>query len=188
MKKLVLKTVISLDGFMSAPNEAMDWFDPNSDEEWDETLTLAHSSDTVLLGAGMYPGYSQYWRQALAEPNEHSKNEVSYARWADQTRHIVFSRRLKQADWANTEIRRNVLEDVPALKGEPGRNLLVFGGSIFAGTLIELGLVDEYHLMVVPILLGGGKRLFKDESKRRNLKRISAKPFRSGAIMLSYVA
>lgn len=188
MRKLILKTTVSLDGFMEGPNGSMDWFPTDTAEEWEEIFKLTAGVDAVLLGRGMYPGYAEYWRRVLAEPHQHPKNHVAYARWADSTRHIVFSRSMKDADWANTEIRRDVAKEVPALKREGGQNLLVFGGAIFTGTLSDLGLVDDYHLVVQPVALGGGKAVFKDLSKRRRLTRTSVKPLPSGAVWLSYGA
>jgi len=193
MRKLILKTTLSLDGFLEGPNGAMDWFPTDSAEEWEETFKLTARVDAVLLGRGMYSGYAEYWRHVLAEPQKHSKEKVAYARWADGTRHIVFSRSLlspsmKDADGSNTEIRRDLGAEVPALKREAGRDLLVFGGAIFAGALIDHGLVDDYHLVLEPVALGGGKPLFKDLSKRRTLTRTAVKPLPSGAVWLSYKA
>ncbi|HMI89958.1 MAG TPA: dihydrofolate reductase family protein [Polyangiales bacterium] len=182
-----MKTVVSLDGFLEGPNGAMDWFHTGSDE-WQEEFKLYADVDAVLLGRGMYPDYARYWRGVLAEPAKHSQDEVAYARWADKTRHIVFSRELQTADWSNTEIMRDASSDVPKLKREAGKNLIVYGGAIFAGTLIDQGLVDDYHLTVHPVALGGGKPLFNKLSHRRELKRTEAKPLRSGAIWLSYQA
>jgi dihydrofolate reductase len=185
MRKLILKTVISLDGFLEGPNGASDWF-RTGDEEWQELFELTADADTVLLGRGMYPGYAKYWRDVLAEPAKQSKHELQYARWANQTRHIVFSRELKSADWSNTEIMRDATTDVPRLKREAGKNLLVYGGARFAGALIDRGLVDAYHLVVEPVALGGGKPLFNNLTKRCTLKRVAAKPHPSGAVTLSY--
>ena len=187
MRKLILKTAISLDGFLEGPNGAMDWF-TTDDAEWQEEFKLTADVDTVLLGRGMYPGYAQYWRGVLAEPAKNSQQELAYARWADKTRHIVFSRELKSADWSNTEIMRDVARDVPRLKREAGKNLLVYGGARFAGALIDQGLVDEYNLVVEPVALGGGKPLFNNLTKRCALKRMDAKPLPSGAVWLSYRA
>jgi dihydrofolate reductase len=187
MRKLILKTVISLDGFLEGPNGAADWF-RTGEAEWQAVFKLCDDADTVLLGRGMYPGYSQYWRGVLAEPAKQSQHELAYARWADKTRHVVFSRELKSADWSNTEIMRDAATDVPRLKREAGKNLLVYGGARFAGALIDQGLVDDYHLVVEPVALGGGKPLFNNLTKRCALKLIDAKPLPSGAVWLLYRA
>lgn len=113
---------------------------------------------------------------------------MEYARWAENTPHVVFSRELAGADWANTRIMRDAASDVPRLKREAGKNLLAFGGARFAGALIDQGLVDEYHLVVEPVVLGGGKPLFNNPSGRRALKLTGAKPLPSGAVWLSYQA
>ena len=94
---------MSLDGFIEGPKGEMDWF-PFDDggEEWKEEFRLLSAVDTVLLGRVMYPGYSSYWRAVLSEPKNYPKNELRYARWAEKTRHIVFSRTMKNAAWKNT--------------------------------------------------------------------------------------
>lgn len=153
---------------------------------WREEFKLYTDLDTVLLGRGMYPGYAKYWRSVLAEPAKQPQEELAYARWAHKTRHVLFSRDLKSTDWANTEILRDAASDVPRLKREAGKNLIVFGGASFAGSLIDQGLVDEYHLVVKPVALGGGKPLFNNLSKRRELKWTDAKPLPSGTVWLSY--
>jgi dihydrofolate reductase len=173
---------------MEGPNCAMDWFSTDSADEWEEIFKLAPHTEAVLLGRGMYPGYAQYWRQVLAEPDKHPQQHVAYAHWADKTRHIVFSRSLTNASWANTEIRRDAIEEVPALKLAAHKHLLVFGGAAFASMLIERGLVDEYHLVIEPVALGGGKPLFKALSKRLTLKRTLTRSLSSGAVWLSYEA
>ncbi len=186
MRELILKTDISLDGFLEGPDGAMDWFPKDDPADWKELFRLIADVDSVLLGRVMYPGYADYWRGVLAEPSEHAENEVAYARWADKTRHIVFSRELAGADWSNTEIMRDAARDVPKLKGEAGKKLIVYGGAIFASFLIDQGLVDEYHLVVQPVALGGGKPLFKNLSKRQELERTEIKPLPTGAVWLSY--
>jgi dihydrofolate reductase len=187
MRTLILKTTVSLDGFLEGPNGSMDWFRTDK-EDWQEEFKLYADVDTVLLGRGMYPDYTRFWRSVLAEPAKHSQDEVAYARWADKTRHIVFSRELQSADWSNTEIMRDAVRDVPRLKQEAGKNLIVYGGAIFAGTLIDQGLVDDYHLVLQPVALGGGKPLFKNLSQRRALKRTHANALPSGAVWLAYKA
>ena len=186
MRKLILKTTISLDGFLEGPDGAMDWFPTDDPADWEQLSKLTAEVDTVLLGRGMYPGYAQYWRGVLAEPSKHPKNHVAYAQWADKTRHVVFSRSMKDAQWSNTEIMRDAAEQVPMLKGGAGKHLLVYGGAIFAGALIDRGFVDEYHLVVQPVALGGGKPLFKDLSRRHTLKRTAVNPLASGGVWLSY--
>ena len=185
MRKLILKTAISLDGFLEGPDGAADWFS-SDDALWQEMFKLNADVDTVLLGRGMYAAYADHWRAVLAEPQKHPQNEVTYARWADRTPHIVFSRTLTSVDWPNAHVMRDAASDVPRLKREAGKNLIVYGGSRFAGALIDSGLVDEYHLVLEPVVLGGGKPLFSTSGKRLALQRTAAKPLPSGGLWLSY--
>jgi dihydrofolate reductase len=186
MRKLILKTDVSLDGYMEGPKGSMNWFEAVSGDEWPQLNKLLKSVDTVVMGRGMYVGYSDYWQGVLAAPHKHPQDEVNYARWASRTRHIVFSKRLKKVSWPNMEIKRHVAKDIRALKAKSGKSIIVYGGSKFISTLVDLGLIDEFYLMVVPIALGGGKPLFQNLSRPRNLKRTGAKLFPSGGMWLTY--
>jgi dihydrofolate reductase len=187
MRKLILKVEMSLDGFIEGQKGEMDWFDTDDDESWKELFRLLSSVDTVLLGRVMYPGYSEYWRTVLSEPKKYPKNHLRYARWAEKTRHIIFSHTMKKADWENTEVNGGDLEkEVGKLKRGRGGALITFGGATFASALVDRGLVDEYQLIVSPVILGGGKALFKDVNQRLRLKLTRTKAFRSGAVLLRY--
>lgn len=187
MRKLILSMQMSLDGFIEGPKGEMDWFAHDNAELWGEFFRTIAKVDTVLMGRGMASGYAAYWGAVLAEPGKHSKNEVKYARFAEKTRHIVYSRSMKKADWPNTTVNAGDLEtEVQKLKQSKGGDLAVFGGAIFASALVERGLVDLYRIIVNPVVLGGGKALFKEVSRRRRLKLMRTKAFRSGAVLVRY--
>jgi dihydrofolate reductase len=114
-----------------------------------------------------------------------TKNEITYARWADQTPHVVLSRTLDKVEWKTTRIARDV-EEIRELKQQPGKHMYAVGGATLVGSLMNAGLVDELHLMVNPIVLGGGKALLKDVKERRALKLVRAKPLISGKVSLAY--
>jgi dihydrofolate reductase len=185
MRKLLLKTDVSLDGFREGPKGEMDWFPTESGPEWRELGKLMRRVDTVILGRGMYAGYSGYWQGVLAAPEKHGKDEVTYARWADKTRHIVFSRKIKKVDW-HMEIMRDAVKGVRSLKARAGKDILVYGGSKFAGLLADQGLVDEYYIHVLPVLLGGGKPLFRNIAHRQTLKQVGVKALSSQSVWLTY--
>lgn len=187
MRKLILQTHVSLDGFLEGPKGAMDWFEKDDERDWEEGFRTFAKVDTVLLGRKMYPGYASYWQAVLKEPAKHSKGEVRYARWAERTSHIVFSHTMKRADWSNTTVNHGNLDrEVRALKRRPGRDMIVYGGATFASALVERGLVDEYRIFVQPAVLGGGKALFKDVHRRRRLKLVGTKTLRNRVVLLHY--
>lgn len=140
-----------------------------------------------------YPGYEQYWGAILANPEGilpftgkvATKGEVDYARFAESTPHIVLSATLHKVAWKNTRIVRDV-EQIRQMKQQPGRDMHAVGGATLVGTLMNQGLIDELRLVVSPIILGGGKALFKDVNERHALEFLGAKPLKSGLVRLTY--
>jgi dihydrofolate reductase len=114
-----------------------------------------------------------------------SKNEIAYARLADKTPHIVLSRTLDKVAWKTTRIVREV-EEIRRLKQQPGKDMHVIGGATLVSSLMNLGLIDEVGMIVNPLILGGGKALFKDVKERHALKLVRAKPLKSGKVSLTY--
>lgn len=188
MRKIIAALVVSVDGFIEGPNGELDWVDT-----WEDPFDLLPQIDTCILGRGMYPGYEQYWGAILANPEGilpftgkvASKGEVAYAKFAEKTPHIVLSRTLDKISWKNTRIVRDVGE-IRRLKQQPGKDMHAVGGATLVGTLMNQGLIDELRLVVYPIILGGGKALFKDVKERHALKFLGAKPLESGLIRLTY--
>jgi dihydrofolate reductase len=100
---------------------------------------------------------------------------------------LFIQRYSKKADWQNTEVVKELNKDeILKLKQRPGKNMMIFGSGIIVGQLAELGLIDEYQLMVNPVILGKGKPLFKDIKDRINLKLVKTKTFNSGIVLLQY--
>lgn len=141
----------------------------------------------------MYPGYEQYWLAVLANPDGvlpfsgrvASKNEIDYASFADRTPHIVLSKTLDKVSWKTTRIVRDV-EEIRRLKQQSGKDIYAVGGATLVSSLMNLGLIDEIQLLVNPLILGGGKALFKDVKDRQTLKLVQAKPLKSGKVSLIY--
>ena len=184
MRRIIAALQTSVDGFIEGPNGELDWAMAEDEETWrdmDETLSLV---DTFILGRGMYPAYEQYWLALLANPTG-TKNENAYARHADKIPHIVLSKTLDKVAWKVTRIVRDV-EEIRKMKQRPGKDMLTFGGAALVSSLMNLGLIDELRLMVNPIILGGGKALFKDVKEQQSLKLIRAKPLKSGKVSLTY--
>jgi dihydrofolate reductase len=188
MRKIIAALVTSLDGFIEGPNGELDWV-----ETWEDPFDLLPQIDTCILGGGMYPGYAQYWRAILANPQGilpftgkvASKGEIDYADFADKTPHIVLSKTLDEATWKNTRIARDI-EDIRKLKQQPGKDIHAVGGATLVSSLLNAGLIDELRIVVFPIVLGGGKALFKDVKERHTLKLLAVKPLQSGMVCLTY--
>ena len=193
MRKLIVALQISVDGFIEGPNGELDWAMADDEETWQDVFEMLESVDTCILGRVMYPDYEQYWLAVLANPagnlplsgKSATKNEIAYARWANETPHIVLSRTLGKVVWETTRIVRD-LEEVRKIKQQSGKNIYAVGGATLVSSLMNGGLVDELRLVVNPIVLGGGKALFKDVKERQALKLVRAKPMKSGKVSLTY--
>jgi dihydrofolate reductase len=184
MRKIIAALQMSVDGFIEGPQGELDWAMAEDEETWRDLDETLNSVDTFILGRVMYPAYEQYWLALLANPTG-SKNEIAYARRADQTPHIVLSKTLDKVAWKVTRIVRDV-EEIRKMKQQPGKDMLVLGGARLVSSLMNLGFIDELRLMVNPLILGGGKALFKDVKERQALKLVQAKPLKSGKVGLTY--
>jgi dihydrofolate reductase len=186
MRKTVLAMMMSVDGYIEGPNKE---FVPPA---WSDDLAKYWSGDNVdnadimMYGRTCYEGMAAYWPAAEADPDA-TEDWVEYARQINNKPKIVFSKTLQKADWTNTRIvRENIAEEIAKLKQEPGKDLVLFGGADIANTFMKLGLVDEYRLLVTPIVLGGGTPLFKNGLDRFNLKLLDTKTMDTGAVILRY--
>lgn len=157
------------------------------------SLKCSRLYDTFILGRKMYPVYEQYWLAVLTDPGGilplsgrvTSKNEIAYARLADNIQHIVLSSTLDKVAWKTTRIVRDV-EDIRKMKQQPGKDMYAVGGATLVSSLMNLGLIDELRILVNPLILGGGKTLFKDVKERHTLELTGAKPLKSGKVSLTY--
>jgi dihydrofolate reductase len=175
MRDLIISNMVSLDGYFEDPGGQLDWF--AADQELEEYLREVHDEvGGYLYGRRTYLGMEAYWRSA-----DH---------WiADFLRGIpkvVVSRSLERVDWDNSRIIRDVPGEVEKLKQEPGKPVFVAGSANLADSLIRHGLVDEYRVMVNPILLGGGTPLFKHGFDRLPLRLVAQKQLKSGLLILRY--
>jgi len=193
MRKIIAALQMSVDGFIEGPDGELDWAKAEDEETWLDIFETLTNVDTFILGRVMYPGYEQYWLAVLANPNgplpfgggAPTKNEIAYARLADKTPHIVLSGSLDKVEWKTSRIVRDV-EEIRKLKQQPGKDIHVVGGATLVSNLMNAGLIDELRLMVNPIILGGGKALFKDVKERHALKLLEAKSLKSGTVRLTY--
>ena len=188
MKRIIAALQVTLDGKIEGPNGELDWIG-----SWDGDNHLMGRVDTCVLGAGMWPGYEQYWTSILADPTgvleftgrPATEGEIEYARWADRTPHVVVSTTMKEPAWATARVVRD-LDEIAALKQGAGADIFAVGGATLASNLMNRGLVDELQLIVHPLVLGPGTALFKDVSDRHPLRLVSSTPAESGHVVLTY--
>lgn len=191
MKKLVLSTHVTLDGFAAGPGGELDWHFSHWNDEMEEAMAEQLSTvDTILAGRVTYEVMASYWPAAAADP-EGRRKDVQFAEWMNRTTKIVFSRRLSQADikamgWNNTWlIKGNIIDKMARLKMETGKDILVWGGVSLMQTFIESGIVDEYNIWIAPVILGRGRSLFPDPATL-DLELVKTKTFTNGVVLLSY--
>jgi dihydrofolate reductase len=192
-RKIIAALEVSVDGFIEGPNGEMDWAMMEDEETWKYMFEMLSRIDTFILGRKMYPGYEQYWLAVLADPDAilplsgrvASKNEIAYAHLADSRQHLVLSRTLDKVAWKMAQIVRDA-EDIRKMKQQPGKDMYAVGGATLVSSLMNLGLIDELRLLINPLILGGGKALFKDVKGRQTLKLAETKPLKSGKVGLTY--
>jgi dihydrofolate reductase len=184
MRKLIFAINITLDG-------CCDHTKFNPDDETLEYFThLTRDADTFLYGRKTYQLMVPYWPDVAKNHSGQTKADIEFAQAFDAiNKIIVFSLSLDSPEEKKTRIVRTSLHDeILKLKQEQGKNILT-GGVSLPSQLIELGLIDEYHFVVHPIVLGEGRRLFEGSSlpERLQLKLVESKIFKSGCVALRYL-
>jgi len=166
-RRLFVSILVSLDGFIEGPNRELDWFDtsPAFEQYCDE---MADSVGLALYGRKSYELMLSYWPNA--EVNPRSPQDLAFARTMNALPKIILSRTLDHAAWNNTRIVKDrIAETLLELKRQPGKPIVAWAGAGLVSTLTKLQLVDEYRLIVHPVLLGRGTRLFQDLESQQKL-------------------
>ncbi len=173
MRKIVAGIFLSLDGVAEAPET---WHFPYFNDEMGAAVgALMSDAEITLLGRTTYEGFAAYW------PN----SEDEMAAQMNNARKVVVSTTLQEATWQNSTIVRD-LDGVRALKEEPGDGTIGITGSlVLVRSLLRAGLLDELHLMVHPIWVGHGERLF-DEGETVPLTLVRSETFKTGVLNLAY--
>ncbi len=188
MRKLITGMKISLDGKMEGPDGYADWVDA-----WSDEYGLMPQIDACVLGSVMYAGYERYWSAIQNEPDKPlpmtgklpKPAELEWARFAAQTPHYVLSNTVTSALWPRTRFVRT-LDDIAALKEQPGKHIYLMGGARITASLIDAGLVDELRLIVYPLLAGDGKALFGTLNNRRGVELRKVQQLADGRVSLIY--
>ena len=187
MRKLILAMQVSVDGYIEAPDGDMTWMQTDNKEQWDDLFEMLGTVDLFLLGRKMFPDYRNYWRKCLTNPQGASPSELAYAQLAEKTKHVVFSNTMSDPEWENTEIiNGDVAAEITKIKMQAGKDIQVVGGAKLAATVVEAGLVDEYRLNIMPVILGSGKSFFRIQQTSHSLELINTKRLSSGIIIVRY--
>jgi dihydrofolate reductase len=192
MRRIVMINWVSIDGYFAGPHGEIDWVirDPEVDQAIREPApgqVPAQSSGpgTMLLGNVTYTLFENSWPPIAKDPNA----PESLRKMADEVTRmtkLVFSRTRQQVSWENSKLfHGDLIEEVQKLKQADGTDVIIFGSGTIVQQLSNEGLIDEYLMIVTPVVLGKGKPLFQDV-KRLNLRLLDSRHFPSGNVVLRY--
>jgi dihydrofolate reductase len=177
MRKLFVSNIMSLDGFFEGPNHEFNWFTPD-EEFFGYAKDMLRSVDTILFGRATYEHMAAYWPSAPRDEIADQMNSLPK---------LVVSSTLKKVEWNNsTLLTCNFGEEIAELKQKPGKDIVILGSAQLASFLLQQGLIDEYRIILAPLLLGRGNLLFRDVTQKLALKLHRTKLLRSGVVILYY--
>jgi len=181
MGKLSVFNFVTLNGYFKGPEGDIGWHKHGAEENEYAAEGLA-SENTLLFGRLTYEMMASYWPTPMA-----IKNDPTVAEGMNKADKIVFSRTLKKTEWINTRlVKHDIVEEVRKMKLTHEKDMTILGSGSIVTLFAEHGLIDQYQIMVDPVVLGDGTPLFKGISHKLDLKLTNTRTFRSGVVMLSY--
>ncbi|MGE2834290.1 dihydrofolate reductase family protein [Mycobacterium sp. SMC-4] len=183
MGELILQMMVSVDGRTEGPGKNLDWIEVVDPDLDDSLAELLDSVDAQIFGRSTYELLGQYWPDADHHPV--TPGDKMLAPKVNGLSKIVVSHSDRNLTWMPaTRIGDDLPGEVNALKAQSGRPLVLFGGATTAREFMRLDLVDEYRLLVFPVLLGGGQHLFAADDRRRDLQLVETVPFPASGVVL----
>jgi dihydrofolate reductase len=179
MRKLIVWNLVTLDGhFEGTKSWDLEFHNLVWGDELERmSIEQLDTAGMLLFGRTTYEGMAAYWTTEKGEVAERM-NAIPKA---------VFSRTLGRAEWNNTRlVKTDAAAAVAGWKRDGGKDLFIFGSARLIASLMPRGLIDEYRLGMVPVVLGGGTPLFRPEAGRLDLRLLEARPLRSGCVILRY--
>ena len=186
MRKLVSLMHMSLDGFAADSNDGLNWAMYN-DEVEKNAHDMIYGMDATMYGRVTYEGMKSYWPTAAQQPTT-SPAEVAYSNWVNGVPKYVISNTLESSDWAGTVILRgDMATEINAIKQQPGKAIALLGSPSTVRSLAQLGLIDEFHVNINPVVLGHGRPAFAGTDNPPQLKLVDSKTLKGGVIHAVYV-
>lgn len=182
MRRVIVFNLMSLDGYIAGANGDISWH--NVDEEFQELANRAsNSGNTLLFGRITYELMAGFW------PTEEAiSTDPIVAAGMNRSEKIVFSRTLDRADWNNTRlVKDDMIGEIRRLKQGAGKDMTVLGSGSIVSQLAKEGLIDEYNVLINPVVLGRGKTMFEGLEERQTLKLTGSRVFGNGNVLLTYV-
>ncbi len=179
MRKVIASELVSLDGVVESPEK---WHFPYFNDEMGEAIGAAMAaSDAMLMGRVLYEEWAAFW------PNQDPDENPFAARMNGVQKYVVSTTLEEPLEWQNsTLIGDNVAEEISRLKEQPGKDISISGSPTLVRSLLRDDLIDELRLMVHPIVVGSGKRLFEDGGDQQALQLLDSKTFSTGVVYLTY--
>lgn len=187
MRKLILQEFVSLDGMVAGPTGSVDFIPGSTQGDLGfgrEQLRLMDAVDTLLLGRVTYDMFRGFW------PNVSEGPEQEFADKFNALARVIFSKTLERAPWGKWRdgriVRRDPADEIASLQQQPGKDLLLSGSISVAQALIQADAVDEYRLVLCPVVMPGGRPLFHQREREQSLKLVKATALDRGAVSLVY--
>jgi dihydrofolate reductase len=187
MRKVILQEFLTLDSLAAGPNDNVDYVPASTEGDKSfgrEQMKLMNTADMILLGRVTYQMFADHW------PKITKGKEKPFADKLNSIPKIVFSKTIESAPWGDWEepkvIKSSAVKEVAKLKQRSGKSMVIWGSISLAQSLMKEGLIDEYRLVICPVVLGSGRPLFLDEVDSFGLKLLEAKTFDHGAVQLKY--
>jgi dihydrofolate reductase len=187
MRNVILQEFVSVDGMAAAQKDSVDFIPAamTGDQSFGRRqIGFLDTIDMILLGRRTYEMFVEYW------PNVTSGDEQPFADKLNAIPKVVFSRSLDRAPWGKwaeaTVVATDARKEIERLKQQPGKDMVIWGSISLAQALMREGLIDEYQLVVCPVVLGEGRRLFDEHATPGEMHLLSTRSFDRGAVLLSY--
>jgi dihydrofolate reductase len=183
MRKLLVFNSVTADGYFTDKNGDMSWAHRGDDPEWNEFVAgNAQSGGELLFGRITYEMMASFWPTPVA-----AQQFPEVAEQMNKLPKVVFSRKMDQASWQNTRVvKGNLAEEVRKLKQEDGEHMVLMGSGSIVSQLALENVIDEYQMVVNPIVLGAGRTMFDSVKERLKLKLTNSRTFGNGNVLLCY--
>jgi dihydrofolate reductase len=184
VQKLAVFNNVTLDGYFAGENGDFSWAHSGGEDAELNAFVEGNASGggQLLFGRITYEVMAGYWPTPMA-----IKNNPIVAEGMNSMRKVVFSRRLERASWSNTKlVKGDIAAEVRKMKEEPGKGMVILGSGSIVSQLAPEGLIDEYQVLLNPVVLGKGRTMFDGLKEKLNLRLTNTRTFRNGKVFLCY--
>lgn len=179
MRKIIVSNLISVDGYFEGLNQDISWF--KVDEEFfGYARNLLNNADILLFGRITYQQMAAYWPFT-------KDDDAVITEKMNSLEKIVLSKTIENPEWNNTKIvSEKADEELQKIKEQPGKDIVIFGSGTIVSAFTQCKLIDEYRLIINPVILGNGSPMFRSVNERLNLKLVDTKSMANGIVILTY--